>query len=133
MGNRLPLPVTVYLYSRKVPDSFEGEKDEQPTSLGAGSGSRRGEIGVRSEMSHKTYQELQHELAVLKSEVKRQALQKEVKTLRKQVKPSKITRFFHYAADGLYDLVSVVSCAIAVIIPVLKWLEGAGSEEDVES
>ena len=84
-------------------------------------------MGVRSELS-KTYQELQHELAVLKSEVKRQALQKEVKTLRKQVKPSKIRRFFHYTAVGLYVLVIGVSWAIAGMVAVAKWFEEEGSE-----
>jgi len=76
----------------------------------------------------KTYQELQHELAVLKSEIKRQALQKEVKTLRRQVKPSKISRFLHYTAVGLYDLVIGVSWAIAGMVAVVKWFEEEGSE-----
>ena len=76
----------------------------------------------------KTYQELQHELAVLKSEIKRQALQKEVKTLRRQVKPSKISRFLHYTAVGLYDLVIAVSWGIAGMIAVVEWFEEEGSE-----
>ncbi len=79
-------------------------------------------------MTNKTYQELQHELAVLKSEAKRQALQKEVKMLRKQVKPSKMRRFFHYTAVGLYDLVIAVSWGIAGMIAVVKWFEEEGSE-----
>jgi hypothetical protein len=76
----------------------------------------------------KTYQELQHELAVLKSEVKRQALQREVKTLRKQVKPSKIRRFFHYTTVGLFDLMIGVSWAIAGMVAVVKWFEEEGSK-----
>jgi len=79
-------------------------------------------------MTSKTYQELQHELAVLKSEVKRQALQKEVKTLRRQVKPSKIRRFFHYTALGLNDFVMGVTWAIAGMVAVVKWFEEEGSE-----
>ena len=57
----------------------------------------------------KTYQELQHEKAVLEKELKRRSFEKTVKKLRKQVYPSRFRRLLHYGftvadytATGLY-------------------------------
>ena len=84
----------------------------------------------------KTYQELQHEKAVLEKEVKRRAFEKEVKKLRKQVHPSRLRRFFRglfrladYSVTGLYYVAVGVSWMLKGSIFVVKWLEDSGQEE----
>src|SRR6266852_369217 len=84
----------------------------------------------RKEMGVKTYQELQHEKAVLEKEQKRRVFEKEVKKLRKQVHPSRIRRFFRglyrlgdYSVTGLYYVAIGVSWMLRGSILVVKWLE----------